>query len=285
MSNAWQTIGKINLQELAEARLQLHYAIQFIAATGNALAEPKPDYSHSSLGWNPKLNAFVGEVIQANTPFQVALDPVSLTSLILNQKGETIASFPLHQKTLGEGMKWHKEEISKLGAEAEKITFLSYPPDDFPDHALAHGASFDATQEAGLKALTDYYANTHLLLQEIVATTEGTSPIHTWPHHFDMATLITLPSTKNGEAMTIGVGMSPGDQSYNEPYWYITPYPYPDTATLPELDGDGFWHTQHWVGAVLKTSQLSENETAEAQQEKARAFVNSAIKALRSLLI
>ncbi|MDX2216968.1 MAG: hypothetical protein SFY66_27125 [Oculatellaceae cyanobacterium bins.114] len=51
----WQLIGKLNPQALSESRVQLHYAIQFIAATGAALAEPLPDYSHTSLAWNPVL--------------------------------------------------------------------------------------------------------------------------------------------------------------------------------------------------------------------------------------
>lgn len=51
---------KINPQELTESRLQLHYAVQYIAATGAALLEPLPDYSHTSMAWNPVLEAFVG---------------------------------------------------------------------------------------------------------------------------------------------------------------------------------------------------------------------------------
>jgi hypothetical protein len=45
--NEWQTIAKIPPNELIESRLQLHYAIQFIAATGAAIAEPLPDYKLS----------------------------------------------------------------------------------------------------------------------------------------------------------------------------------------------------------------------------------------------
>jgi hypothetical protein len=54
------TTGKIKPQDLTESRLQLHYAIQFIASPGAALAEPLPDYSHTSLDWNPALAVFVG---------------------------------------------------------------------------------------------------------------------------------------------------------------------------------------------------------------------------------
>jgi hypothetical protein len=68
MNNSWQALGKINPQALTEGRLQLHYAIQFIAASGLALAEAQPDYSQMSCGWNPGLKVFVGEPIQGD-PF------------------------------------------------------------------------------------------------------------------------------------------------------------------------------------------------------------------------
>lgn len=284
MSHSWQQVGKIKPTELTETRLQLHYAIQFIAAVGSALAEPKPDYSHTSLEWHPELNLFVGEIIQTEKPFQVALDSVNLISIILDAKGHQLTTLPLNQKTLEEGLGWLQGEISQLGADAEKVTFLSYPPDDFPDHEIAHGAAFDASQISGRKELTYYYANNYLLLQEIVTSAEGTSPIHTWPHHFDMATLISLPGTKNGEPMSIGIGLSPGDKTYDEPYWYVSPYPYPNIDSLPELAGGGFWHTEHWVGGVLKASQLSDSKTAETQQSQVKAFLDSALQASQVLL-
>ena len=83
--------------------------------------------------------------------------------------------------------------------------------------------------------------------------------------------------------MTVGIGLSPGDINYDEPYWYVSPYPYPETENLPPLDGNGFWHTQQWVGAVLRASHWSQNGTA-AQQEQVRSFLHSALQAGKSLL-
>lgn len=278
--DSWQKTGKIDPKSLTESRLQLHYAIQFAAAVGNFLTESKPDTSHASLTWNSELNLFVSGIVATEKPFQVALEPVSLTSIILDTQGKKLAEFSLGKKTMEQGMNWLKREISSLGADGEKLTFVSYP-DDFPDHPLARGTPFNETQEVQRQELTAYYANTNLLLQEIVSTTEGASPIRIWPHHFDLATLISLPYTQKGEAMSIGVGLSPGDSSYDQPYWYVTPWPYPDPANLPELDGGGSWHTQDWVGAILTASQLSQGDE---QQAQVKAFLQSAVKASLALL-
>jgi hypothetical protein len=291
MDNSWQIIDHIKQQKLTESRLQLHYAIQFIAATGSALAEPLPDYSHTSLEWKPELEVFVGAIIRAKTSFQVALDPIGLTLIILDKQGDTIAAFPLHQKTMVEGLNWLKGEISQLGADADKVVFVSYPPDDFPDHAIAYGTAFDASEESARQELINYYANTHQFLQKIAAKTEDASSIRIWPHHFDIAMLISLPSIKNGEQMTVGIGLSPGDKSYDEPYWYVFPYPYPEMDNLPTLDGNGFWHTQHWIGAVLTASRLAiptegdtDTNVAQIQKQQVEAFLTSALKASKALL-
>lgn len=278
------TTGTINSEKLTESRLQLHYAVQYIAAVGAALAEPLPDDSHTSFVWNPGLEAFVGSTIRAAQPFQIALEPVSLTLSLIDHQNDPIASFPLHGKTMLEGLNWLRQEISKLGADASKVVFLDYPSDDFPDHSLAHGASFDATQKLALRELVDYYITTHRLLQTLVATHENSSMIRIWPHHFDIATLITLPGTQNGNPLTVGVGLSPGDTSYQEPYWYVSPYPYPNIANLPTLEGQAFWHTQHWVGGVLRASQITENASAETWQQQVATFLHSALHASITLL-
>ena len=276
--------GTINSQALTESRLQLHYAVQYIAATGAALAEPLPDHSHTSFGWNPVLEAFVGSMIPATQPFQVALEPISLTLSLVDDQNDTIASLPLHGKTMREGLDCLQQALAKLGADASKIAFLDYPPNDFPDHPLAHGAAFDASQALALRELADYYITTDRLLQTIVTTNENASAIHIWPHHLDIAALITLPDTKNGHPLTVGVGFSPGDTSYPEPYWYVSPYPYPDIANLPTLEGQAFWHTQHWVGAVLRSSQLTENANTETRQQQVATFLHSALNASITLL-
>ncbi len=283
MNASWQIVDTLNTQDFTEARLQLHYGIQLIAASGSALAEPLPDFSHTSLKWNPGLGMFIGAPIRAAKPFRVALDPVMLTSMLLDQHGKTISVFLMRQKTLAEGMAWLKTEVAQLGADASKIELMSYP-EDFPDHAIAHGTAFNTRKaEAERQELSYYYANTHLILQEIVANVEDASPIHIWPYHFDMATLIFMPLQKRGEPISIGVGLSPGDTNYAEPYWYVSPYPYPAPENLPFLEGEGFWHTQRWLGAVLLASQLTQDSDL-AQIKQVKSFLQSAIHASKRLL-
>jgi hypothetical protein len=278
--NSWQKVRNIDPQSLTETRIQLHYAIQFMAAVGNFLIEPQPDYSHASLTWNSELKVFVSSLVTAERSFHVALEPISLTSLVLDAQGNQLAEFLLPQKTLNDGMNWLKQTIEPLGADLAKLNFVTYP-DDFPDSPLARGATFNGSDEAKRQELTAYFANTNSILQAVSASTEGASSVHIWPHHFDIAILISLPNTKKDEAVSIGVGMSPGDGSYDRPYWYVTPWPYPDPTSLTQLASGGTWHTEGWIGAILTASQLSQGEEQQVQVE---AFLDSAIEASLELL-
>jgi hypothetical protein len=77
--------------------------------------------------------------------------------------------------------------------------------------------------------------------------------------------------------------MSPGDDYYDEPYFYVNVYPVPSKDRLvARLDGGGTWHTRDWIGAVLPSSRLSTDVTAQSQQ--VRDFLESALAAGRALL-
>lgn len=275
----WKTIGEHSPSDLTEARLQLHYAVQLVAAAGETLTPAQPDASQASLSWDLDQSAFVGALIPAQTPFRIALHPSTLTVMIWDLQGVAIAALDLDQQTLAAGFDWLNRELAQLGV-TQTLVPLTYPP-DFPDHAIAQGANFDLSQTAALQAFADYYSNTAQLLTAIVSTTPNASPVRIWPHHFDMATLVSLPGTQNGEPKSVGLGFSPGDSSYNEPYWYVTPWPYPvDKSPLPPLSGNGFWHTQSWVGAVLRGSQLAVPDRAAPVQ----AFLTTAFQGAQVLL-
>ena len=262
------------------SRIQLHYAIQFIAASGMALGKPQPDGSQMALDWSPEITGFIGQEITGVRSFYLALEPTTLTSHILDQQQQAIASLPLHGKTMASALAWHHAELTKLGVDADKIAFLEYP-DDFPDHPLAHGAVFDASDEANRSAVAAYFAHTRPLLQDIVNARSVASPLRIWPHHFDMATLITLTGT--GEAArTIGVGLSPGDRSDDQPYWYVTPWPSPSEEQLPALSG-GNWHTEGWIGAILTAAEVGD-PTLDTTQQAIKAFLEEAVSVCYDLL-
>lgn len=82
------------------------------------------------------------------------------------------------------------------------------------------------------------------------------SPVYCWPHHFDLATQIKLPIRNADTTGDIGVGFSPGDEYYDEPYFYVSVYPEPDPAILPMLPAMGHWHTHEFTAGVKPAHKI-----------------------------
>jgi hypothetical protein len=110
--------------------------------------------------------------------------------------------------------------------------------------------------------------------------------VRCWPHHFDIATLLPGPAAGGGaQQRTIGVGLSPGDASYGEPYWYVTPWPYPPPPEqLPALPGGGAWHRRGWFGAVLTATAALRPPTAAERARGVSAFIAAASRGVASLM-
>ena len=80
--------------------------------------------------------------------------------------------------------------------------------------------------------------------------------VRCWPHHFDIATLLNFEPAEDGTARSIGIGLSPGDHHYHQPYVYVSPWPHLKAAGLPLLPPPGHWHTQEFVAAVMTGDQI-----------------------------
>lgn len=278
----WQRLGDTPAAELVDARLQLHWAAQIPASLGYTYLEPTLDWSHVSLAWWDDGCVLTTGVASAG--FRASLRPADLTLLFLDAAGVTVEAFSLDGQTLEAGYAWLSDAIVRFaGSEASKPVVR--PDHELPSHAVAHGATFSRSPVRSFTELGRWYANAALFLGSISKTVAGASQVRCWPHHFDIASLITLDTTENvEEASSLGVGLSPGDRSYPEPYWYVTPWPYPKNPVLPPLAGHGIWHKEGWIGAVLPGTIIENDGNAVGQAGRTARFLESAIEAALKLI-
>jgi len=245
--------------QLAEARLQCHHAAQINTRLARGFVAAQPDDSHTNLEWDTAAGALTGRPVSS---FRLGLRIADLTLLLLAPSGETTADFPLDGRTFQDGLSWLGERLRALGLDpaplAQPIHF------SLDDHPLLHGAAFRFKgREPLFLELAKWYGNAALALDFTSA------PVRCWPHHFDIAASIVKG------ASSVGVGMSPGDAAYDQPYFYVTPWPYPEAGSLPRL-GLGRWQTAGWVGAVLTAGDvLAHTDQARYVQE----FLNGAVDA------
>lgn len=277
IDSRWSRVGDVSPGSLSDARLQVHHAAQIVVSAAISYLPARSDDSHTALCWSAAHRALVSEPITAAAPLRIGLRVEDLTLLRLDGESRAARLFPLGGRTLEDGHAWLGDVVAESGLDRARLTSRKHYT--IHAHPVADGKPFSADLGDSLMELARYWSNGSLVLEDFARSTSEASPVLTWPHHFDIATLVEVPSA-SGARRTIGVGHSPGDEWYAEPYWYVGPSPYPSTEKLPALAA-GHWHTKGWVGAALRAGEYV---SAVDQPAAVLRFVESAVSACRSLL-
>ena len=282
-SRQWQPLGTCAPETLIDARLQLHHAAQIVASVGFTYVDPAPDFSHTNMEWFANLGALASNPASGEKPFRAVLRFADLALLLLDRDRAVVDEFPLEGRTIDQGYQWLAASIESIKGEPPAKP-LFRPEHELPSHPVAQGAKFSRGASPPYQELARWYADADLVLRKLRAETRDASPVRCWPHHFDIATLIEVERGADGNATkAIGVGMTPGDEYYPEPYWYVTPWPRPEGSQLPPLKGNGQWRAEDWFGAVLPASRLP-SEPADQQARLVSDFTRSAVAAGLKLL-
>jgi hypothetical protein len=270
----WRPVRGGDFARLREARLQAHHALQWLARAARAFVPPEPDHGHTNLGWDEAIDGFVTHPL--NDDLQLGLRLTDLTLVLVSPSVQV--NFTLDGRTdadarlrLGELLAAQAFDPARLDAK---------PPYEIPDHPVAHGAAYDARGLSDeLSELAAWFANADRSLdrvwEQMTAHGLAPAPVRTWPHHFDMATLTPLEGGNAEHARSVNAGFSPGDEHYEEPYFYVSPYPYPDPTKLTALPL-GQWHTRGFTAAVLPASEIMPMSDRQATGD---AFLDAAVVA------
>lgn len=271
MTAGWKPLGIEDRSALAEARIQAHHAAQWLARAARAFVPAKPDDSHTSLGWDEAFGGFASHPLRGDMRLGLRLSDLSLA--VLDGKPDY---FPLDRKRDSDARTWLGGRLAAIGLDPVRLDAPS--PYEIPPHAIANNAAYGvAARRPALAELAAWFANANASLDKIRAACEGrfsVSPVRCWPHHFDIATLISLDAGGGEHARSVGAGLSPGDGSYNEPYFYVTPWPYPDAHKLGEAPKPGHWHTEGFTALVLPANRIAGLKNP---QEETENFLRAAV--------
>jgi hypothetical protein len=273
--SGWEHLGRVPPAVLSDARRAFHHAAQIVSSVGITFLPAAADDGHANMEWMESLRALAGRPA-GEAGFRLAARPEGLRLVLLDRAGRDAESLALSGRTIEEGYAWAAGAIGRLTRARERP--LARPPWTIPP--LGGDRIRTGSDDPALAELARWHGNAAHVLNGIADAFDGSSPVRCWPHHFDIATL--LPG--GGPGRTIGVGLSPGDSTYPEPYWYVSPYPYPkdpDVRTLPE---GGRWHRKDFFAAVLTGSALIGGGPERLQEARSRAFLQAAISACAKLL-
>lgn len=226
--------------------LQLHWVAQLGDAFAKASAAPHPMWHHVALRVDESAWTTVPS---ATNHLRLAIRP-SEAALELGMNERPPATFALQQRTLTQALAWIESSVP-AGTLAGPLALRD--PSKMPPHPIGtQGAAIELDLGVAQKEQRRY-ARASSILGRVVEPLPNAGPVLLWPHHFDVSSMVTIAKgTKadHEDARTITLGRSPGDSAYDHAYWYVTPWPYPETEQLPEIEA-GTWHTSGWVGAVL----------------------------------
>ena len=267
---------------LGSARIMAHNAAQLAALSALANLAAQPDYSHTALTWDAASGGFqTGTFDSFDGPvfIRVTLSPLAMW---LVRGGETVDMIALEDTSEDDCLVWLDNGLMDRGLNpASGVAHPFKLPEEVD--AISHFETKDLGPE--LQTLARWYdlAN-HQLLAFSARHGDldpGPGPVHCWPHHFDIASYVSLENGSQAAARGIGVGMSPGDGAYSEPYIYVNPWPHPSTDRLPSAPTPGHWHTDDFVGAVATAGELS---TLKDLDTGVAGFLEDAFSAGRDML-
>lgn len=251
-------------QRLRRARLLAHHAAQLAVAPAFSLLAPAADGAHTSLSWSSGLRAFVGPLIAGKRAGLRVAD----ATLLVAQAERPLSALSLSGMTRADALSW-------LGRHFDEV--LRAPEHALPAHAVESGGRFGVADESTV-LLARWLEGAVSVLEGVRPRLAGASPVRLWSHHFDVATLVALAPGR-----TVGLGLSPGDASYDEPYWYATPWPYPPPHQHRPRLTQGAWHERGWVGAVLTQSGPTDALADAPATACVEAFLVEAFEACRQL--
>lgn len=279
----WHRLHGVDRGRMSETRSQAHHAVQWLARAARAFVAPQADDSHTSLTWDDALAGFTTQPLQAKA--RLGLKIADLTFVLLGGGSDARPpSFALDGRRDADARSWLGDRLGARGLDARALDAPS--PYEIPAHAIAEGAAYNAASLTdGLSELAAWYANADVSLRGVqrqaAAHQLAASPVCCWPHHFDLASLISLPARGGKSAGSIGVGFSPGDEYYDQPYFYVSVYPEPDAASLPPLPKLAHWHSKDFMAAIAPAHNIVAAKDPKTETE---AYLHDAVEAAIKVL-
>jgi hypothetical protein len=276
----WSKLGRTPPSALAGARKLAHHAAQWPTRAARANLKAAADDSHSAYAWEASHAALVTQGLPAKGGEVRVGVRIPRLEMIITRGDNVLDAFQFDGKTDAQAGTWIDLKLRALGLKGAGDVILPY---DLPDHPTGGRPHELGMLGRELGELARWFGGGADVLEEFIGKLAGprASAVTCWPHHFDIATLVSLEEGHPANARSIGVGVSPGDEYYAQPYVYVSPWPRFDGNKLPDAPPPGHWHTEGFFGAVATGDDIL------AMKDRGRgllAFIHAAFEIGRARL-
>lgn len=252
------SLPKINYSRFEQSRDTLQTYAQLISAIKGKLVPHQKNWEEYSL--NLYANGFTTSPIPIET--SNGIEALDLNLNLIEHKLEIFYKDKRDEINLGQSSiaEFTNKFIAILGS--HEIKFENLDDKFLNEDQLIYGK----TEVAKLWSL---FRQVYFLLLQLRGSTQfEASNINFWPHHFDLALLLFSGKIIDEQDETnwdysreqMNFGLSSGDQEIQQPYFYVTAYPF--NKTIMEIDLPEFaeWHTEGWNGLAIKLDKIANQE-------------------------
>lgn len=270
----WQNVPRANFMVLHAARLQAHYAAQWLARTARACVPPRLHDAHTNLAWDDGFGGLVTHALPDGSRLGLRIADLTLAFLDVHPH-----SLPLDGRTDTEVRTWLGGHVAARNLPSGKLDDPA--PYAIPHHVLELGARYSLDEYGdAFQVLATWLANADAALigvqKDLAARKLKAPPVRCWPHHFDFDCLVDL-----GRGRSMGIGFCPGDEFCDEPYFYTSMWPEPSIPGLPLLPAMAHWHTFKFLAAMAPAHKIV---AAHDQGAYVQQFLDVSVAAARHAL-
>src|SRR5215467_12096262 len=105
----WMSVRGVDQRRLSEARLQAHYAVQWLARAARAFIPPQPDDEHTNLGWDGALDGFTTHPLKDGAWLSLKITDLTL-ALHVGEGRTHVQSFSLDSRSDAQARQWLRSE-------------------------------------------------------------------------------------------------------------------------------------------------------------------------------
>jgi len=281
---SWKDLKVMDWEELSEARLQVHQAAQLIASAGISFLEKKEDDSHTNMTWLNDKKMLGGQLFGEEKRFRLALSVADFRYVLLDDGNNEVVDFPLNMRTVQDSVDWLMAQLRNNGFDPS--AFHTRRHYKIPSNKPGMGGIYQYFAAEPFRQIAYHFDCAYDVLEELRAEKASDAALACWPHHFDLAFLYPVKSGGSDKVKTAGVGFLPGDDYYSKPYYYVTPWPYPDEHKLDnsELPDGAFWHTRDFTAAIWEADVYTAFKGVISGRERTVDFLKTALARCEALL-
>jgi hypothetical protein len=236
---AWRSVGTVDPRRLGEARRQAHNAAQWLVRLAHSYMAPQPDARHTLLQWDPQRQALVTQEFLPQLTVELRIPELALQ---FKEDGRAVPHvIKIDGRTPAEVEAWVLVELLHRGVDRDRFS-KSLP------YEIANLMTGDAVRYVAeplpveLNELAAWFANAASVLAAVekeqpLAATRRTPALWCWPEVFHLAILLRMRPHGALSGPMLRAGFSVGDDSSDQPYFYVAPddakagaTPRPDTV-------------------------------------------------------